>query len=245
MKINHAFWLFVFITQSVFADFMCNTNIDDYYALYEIDSYTCNYGQYLPANTLGCVSCPTGFTCPGGTFEFNPDIFQGLDITSIPTNTLNNICANNFPDNLIAIYEPNQHTCAQGYYLPANIAECTKCLNDNYCPGGTYTFNETVDQGITQCPSAHPFAPAGMWTATQCGRILHIGDNIIYLHQSPANPTEHRLYVRVNDTVYSVNLTQKQDDPDDIKMSAGANRSLHIMFNDIEYLAHDDSTENQ
>ncbi len=245
MKINHAFWLFAFITQSVFADFMCNTNVDGYYALYEIDSYTCNYGQYLPANTLGCVSCPTGFTCPGETFNFNEDEFQGIDfdVNNISTTTMNNICANNFPGDLFALYEPNQHTCAQGYYLPANTDECTKCLNDNYCAGGTYTFNKTTAQGITQCPSAHPFAPAGIWLLSQCGRKLHVGDEIMYLHQQPANPTEHRLYVRVNDTVYSVNLTQKQNGTDDIKMSAGANRSLHIMFNDIEYLAHDDSTD--
>jgi hypothetical protein len=289
MKTNHVFWLFIFITQSAWGNFVCNINNEDYYAVYEIDTYTCNYGQYLPANTDGCQNClyghicsggtytfnvtldqgsvigvyhcnagyflpansdtcyicPNDFTCPGGTFEFNPDIFQGLEIASAPNNTMNNICADNFPKDLVLIYEPNQHTCAQGYYLPANTDECTKCLNDSYCAGGTYTFSETQTQGITPCPSAHPFAPAGMWQQSQCGRKLHVGDEIMYLHQSPANPTEHRLYTIFNGTVYSVNATQKQNGVPDPKISVGMERSLHIKLNDVEYLLHDDSIQNQ
>ena len=251
MKINHAFWLFVFITQSVFADFVCDTNVDGYCAIYEIDSYTCNVGQYLPANTLGCVSCPNGFTCPGGTFEFNPDIFQGLELGTITTNTMNNICAVNFPNNLTAIYEPNQHTCAQGYYLPANTDECTKCLNDNYCAGGTYTFSETQTQGITTCPSAHPFAPVGMWQQSQCGRKLHVGDEIMYLHQQQANPTLHQLHISYNNVTYSANAVPRDMTPGAPfpKVSASATKGLHIKIHetingiegDYEYLICDDS----
>lgn len=226
------------------ADLMCE-NSTNYSAIYEIDSYTCNSGQYLPANTLGCVSCPNGFTCPGGTFEFNSDIFQGLSFETVPNNTLNNICADNFPTDLVLIYEPNQHTCAQGYYLPANTDECTKCLNDNYCAGGTYTFNETQTQGITPCPSAHPFAPAGMWLLSQCGRKLHVGDEIMYLHQQPANPTIHRLYVGHPNGIYSANAVPRDMTPgaDFPKMSAGMTKGFHVMIDDIEYLVHDDSID--
>jgi hypothetical protein len=110
MKIKDTFLFFVFVTQSVLADFTCDVSISDYYAVYELNSYTCNVGQYLPANTLGCVSCPNGFMCPGGTFDFNPDIFQGLEIGSVPNNTMNNVCAGNFPIDLYAVYEPNTVT---------------------------------------------------------------------------------------------------------------------------------------
>ena len=100
-------FLFIFISHSSFAEMMCDVFVSDYFAVYEANTYTCNVGQYLPANTLGCVPCPSGLTCPGGTFDFNPDIFQGLDFISVPNNTLNNMCADNFPSDLYAIYEPN------------------------------------------------------------------------------------------------------------------------------------------
>ena len=66
----------LFITQPSFAEMMCDTGISKYYAVYEPNFYTCTSGQYLPANTLGCVSCPNGFSCNGGTFGFNSDYFQ-------------------------------------------------------------------------------------------------------------------------------------------------------------------------
>ena len=43
--------------QPSFAEMMCE-DATDYYAIYEPYSYTCNNGEFLPANTLGCVSCP-------------------------------------------------------------------------------------------------------------------------------------------------------------------------------------------
>ena len=61
---------------------MCDVSISDYFAIYEIDSYTCDPGQYLPANTLGCVSCTYGHACPGGTYNFNETIDQGINIGS-------------------------------------------------------------------------------------------------------------------------------------------------------------------
>lgn len=256
MKIKvTVFLLFLCVIQPVFADLMCDDAAIDYDAIYEIDSYTCSTGQYLPANTLGCVSCPTGSTCTGGTFDFNPDEYQGLEFGTITTNTINNICAANFYNNLYATYEPNQHTCTQGYYLPMGVDACRICLNDHYCPGGTYTFNETTDQGINNCPSAHPYAPQGMWLASQCGRKLHISDetyhDILYMHQSPANPTLHRLFVRVGETNYSANAVLRDMTPGAPfpKVSAGATKGLHILIHetlngvegDYEYLICDDS----
>ena len=145
----------IFITQSVFADFTCDTDISKYFAFYDKNSYTCAPGYYLPANTDGCrvcdvfgktcpggtytfnenesqglvvgsytcnsgyflpansdtcSACPNGFSCPGGTFEFNVDEFQGLSFESVPNNTMNNVCAVNFPQKIFAVYEPNTIT---------------------------------------------------------------------------------------------------------------------------------------
>ena len=224
------------------ADLTCDISVSDYFAIYEPNSYTCNSGQYLPANALGCVSCPTGLTCNGGTFDFNADIFQGLSFESVPNNTMNNICANNFPDDLTAIYEPNVHNCNPGYYLPANIDECRKCLNDHYCPGGNLTFNETTPQGIISCPENHPFAPAGMWLESQCGRKLHVGNDVIYMHQQPAHPTIHRLYIGHPNGIYSANAVQRDMNSNTFpKMSEGMSKGFHVTIDNVEYLICDDS----
>ena len=241
MKKLFAFLLLIFITQIAMADdIVCDTNIDTYFAIYEINTYDCTSGYYLPANTLGCKSCPSGFNCPGGTFQFNPDIFQGLYFTENITTTVNNVCATNFPTDIFAFYTPNVHECSRGYYMPANTDGCVVCPANSYCPGGTYTFNKTVIQGITICPESTPFAPIGIWNESQCGHKLHIGDDVLYVHKSPATPNEHRLYVKFEDIVYSVNATPVSENPN-LKMSANSERALHVKIDGIEYLVHDDS----
>lgn len=231
----------VFVVQSAFAGFVCDINLKKYWAAYTINQYTCNAGEFLPANTLGCAPCPVGGDCIGGTYKFNPNTSQGLVINTISNDTLHGVCAENFLSRLNATYTPNTHTCAIGEYLPANIDGCRPCLTNNYCMGGTYNFNETVDQGLIPCPDQHPFAPTGMWLESQCGRKLHIGDNVLYVHQSPATPTERRLYVRYGDTKYSANLYQISDGANIQKMSVDATRSLRIKINDIDYVVYDDS----
>ena len=47
-----------------------------------------------------------------------------------------------------AVFTPNQHTCASGYFLPANIDGCRPCPNGYVCNGGTFAFNERQSQGI-------------------------------------------------------------------------------------------------
>lgn len=243
MKKLFAFLSFLFITQIAMADdIVCDDSGIRYFAIYEINTYDCPSGYYLPANTLGCKPCPSDFNCPGGTFQFNPDMFQGLEFRDTITTTMNNACAANFPSGISAIYAPNVHDCATGFYMPANMDGCIQCPENNYCAGGTYTFNETVTQGIIPCPDSNPYAPVGMWTESQCGRKLHVGDEYLYVHRSPANPTEHRLYIKFGDNVYSANATPIDSNPN-IKMSANAQRSLHVKIDGIEYLIHDDSVK--
>lgn len=121
---------------------------------------------------------------------------------------------------LVAVYTPNVHTCSPGYYMPANTDGCVICPTNSYCSGGTFTFNETVTQGIDVCPVG-TVAPTGMWELSQCGRTLHVGGNTIYLRRSNrTTPSLHfdmdgdgvaDLYANVttDDTVMNRNSSQK------------------------------------
>lgn len=212
------------------------------------NTHTCNVNEFLPANTDACVACPMGQTCTGGTFDFNETETQGITYTTPILYNQNNSCVNKLlkPNNntsyMVAKFVRNVHTCSAGYYLPANIDECRKCLNDHYCPGGNLTFNETTPQGIIECPSNHPFAPAGMWQQSQCGRKLHVGDDILYMHQSPAHPTVHRLFIGHPNGIYSANAIQRDMNSNTFpKMSEGMSKGFHVTIDSVEYLICDDS----
>ncbi|MBR3510537.1 MAG: hypothetical protein IKN73_00550 [Alphaproteobacteria bacterium] len=239
------FLLLLFIVQTpVFADELsCKTGMQDLMALFTPKTINCNDNQFLPANSVTCSNCPNGYTCPGGDLIFNETKSSGIDYRQKITTSANNVCSQNFPKMLYANFKIAQRNCDPGYYLPANSVSCTICSADHYCPGGQLTFNETAPQGIIECPSAHPFAPVGMWLESQCGRKLHVGNDVIYMHQQPAHPTTHRLFIQYGNTVYSANAKPKEFGIDDIKMSFGAENSLHVILDGIEYLVYDDSLE--
>jgi hypothetical protein len=252
---KHKWLLFLMIPISAFADQVIMSNVtngcssglntDTYLlATFTRNQYQCNSGYYVPANNDGCVMCPEYYDCNGGNFTFNEEYDQGNKFKKQVTENIRNGCKEDFlraynnVSNITATFTPNIHNCNLGYYLPANIDECIKCLNDHYCPGGTYTFNETTPQGIISCPENHPFAPAGMWLASQCGRKLHVGNYVMYLHQSPAHPTQHRLYTRVNGNIYSANMTLS-----DTTMNSQTERKLKVRFGNNTYYVFDDSME--
>ena len=211
-------------------------------AIFQVNTYECGNGFYLPANAESCEACPNLYTCPGGSFTFNEENSQGLMADGLISNDVENGCGL-YGTRLTARFAANTYTCSAGYYLPANGIACAKCLNDHYCLGGTYTFNETNNQGLMPCPAAHPYAPIGMWNELQCGRKLHVGNDVMYLHQSPANPTLHRLFVSFDNKVYSANIVEKQVGKDDPKMSVGVDHAMQVRFSGVEYLVHDDTIE--
>ena len=231
MKKIPAFLTAFLVTQSVFAELVCDINITKYHATYTPNSYTCSVGQYLPANTLGCVSCPNGSVCPGGTFNFNPNLFQGLIFETIPQTTMNNVCAVNFPEKLHAKYVPNSRTCSVGYYLPANVDECTLCPADSLCVGGTFTFNETTDQGIEPCPENY-YAPTG--SAACYPHVLHVGNNNIYLKSTKT--TVPALNIGIGNDVFYANMTTTQT-----PMNRDTTRQLKIEYDNNLYYICDDT----
>ena len=217
----------------------CGIMGNKFFAIHTINSYTCQSGEFLPAYTLGCQPCPSGYTCSGGTYVFNENKYQGaVKSATYIDNDLTNMCSINAYHEMIAKITPNQHTCNAGYYMPANYDGCVICPADNYCVGGTYTFNETTTQGITAC-GAGLFAPAGMWEPEQCGRILHVGDGFVYLRST--KKTEHALHVDLNhDGIadYFGNMTTL-----DVPMSRDTPRKLKVRMNGVLYSIYDDSVD--
>ncbi len=77
-------------------------------AFYKPNTYTCSAGNYLPAKSITCSVCPSGYTCVGGSYVFNPKSAQGLVYKSAMTQKAENACSNNLSHDLIAIYTPNK-----------------------------------------------------------------------------------------------------------------------------------------
>ena len=140
--------------------------------------------------------------------------------------------------NAIASYDDLRVSCNPGYYLPADSESCTICPTDSYCSGGTYTFNETTAQGITACATGL-FAPAGMWEAAQCGRILHVGDGFVYLRSTKkTTPALHLDLDHDGVADYFGNMTTL-----DVPMSRDTQRKLKVRYNNITYSVYDDSVD--
>ena len=59
-------------------------------------------------------------------------------------------------------------TCEAGKYVKAGTSTCSKCLSNNYCPGGTYEKGPEKDAGIRMCPAAYPSSAAGSKSDSEC-----------------------------------------------------------------------------
>ena len=175
-KIIFAFLLIVLNANFAFAETVsqdtqngCNFigNATRLIAVFEINEYTCDSGEFLPANTLGCVACPSRYTCNGGTFQFNEYFAQGILYNQLATSNVNNVCGYGGGEKMTAVFEANEHTCTAGQYLPAGVDACTQCPANSYCGGGTFVFNETTDQGIVACDNGY-HSSLGSSSASDC-----------------------------------------------------------------------------
>ena len=140
---------------------------------------------------------------------------------------------NNNITNMIPVWTPNEYTCEPGYYLPANVDGCRQCPKNNKCVGGTYSFNETENQGIKQCTNPAPFAPIG--SSVCYPHILHIGDDVIYLKSTKF--TTPSLNVGWGGDVFYANMTTVPT-----RMNAGTEHYLKIEYDGVVYYVCDDST---
>ena len=78
--------------------------------VFEVNTYTCASGYFLPADTLGCEPCPSGHTCSGGTFAYNPTKSQGITFTRPTSSDIVNGCSINFGQVFIPVFQPDTVT---------------------------------------------------------------------------------------------------------------------------------------
>ena len=139
---------------------------------------------------------------------------------------------------LIPQFQLSTFVCDPGYYLPADAVECVECPTDHYCVGGGYQYNTTTDQGIMECPNSW-YSPAGMHELSSCGRILHIGDEVVYLRST--KKTTPSLNVDIDndgEPDFFGNVT-----PLDVPMTRGTERKLKVSYDNTTYSVYDDSVD--
>lgn len=196
-------------------------------AVYENNTYNCEPGYYLPANSPGCVICPAGSWCSGNDYVFSETIDQGIN--ACPANTTSNEGSTDASDCSADIY------CNEGYYLPANSSTCEICQADHWCSGGDLTPADT-DVGMENCPDGL-VAPAGTSDVGGCGKIMRIDNDVLYLTQN--RQTTPALAVRLDGVVYYAKTTPVSQGV--IRMNENATGSLRTNIDGIEYSIHDNT----
>lgn len=134
---------------------------------------------------------------------------------------------------LVPQFELSTYVCNPGYYLPADAEGCELCPNNNYCSGGAFQYNATTPQGIMECPNSW-YAPAGMHELASCGRILHIGNNVVYLRS--AKKTTPSMNVKIGSDTFYGNMTIG-----DVIMNSGTENKLKVQYDGTTYSVYDDT----
>jgi len=199
--------------------------------VYEDIVYNCGAGYYLPADSEECIICPKNSYCIGGDYTYSQTESQGN--TPCPAGGISELGATNIQDCKTAII------CSAGYYLPANTTQCSLCKENHYCGGGNFNILNQ-DSGINKCPS-ELVAPVGMATIDQCGKVLHVGDNKIYL--TSTQETSPALAVKLDGVVYYAKTTPMADG---VKpMNQNTTESLRSKLDGIEYSIHDNTIKGE
>ena len=131
--------------------------------------------------------------------------------------------------NAIAIYENIPSYCDPGYYLPENTNECVICDENHYCVGGENAIMEPCPDGLV--------SPRGTSVADNCGKIMRVGEDMIYLTQT--QQTTPALAVKMDGKIYYAKTTPISSGAK--PMNINTTHSLRTMIDGVEYSIHDNT----
>ena len=105
-------------------------------AQFNVNSYECPTGYYLPADSLGCVQCLSGYECSGGIYDYNPTENQGIKLKSYILENVEQGCDYNllFSErdeiNIRPVFTPNTITLNWDYKDDTGRTAQTTCVYD-------------------------------------------------------------------------------------------------------------------
>lgn len=196
------------------------------------------------AEDVNCAPCPAGYVCAGGALgpeacdaatEYQDETGQAsckaVDKGYYKSsNTAQAWCPDGYRDGAGAASQSNcEAQCAGGQYVPSVHAACAP-VGVGYWRGAhsvKYGATDTRTQcatGLTTIGSG-----AGADEAGDCGRVLNIGSQKIYLRSD--KKTDRALHVGINGDVFYGNMSTSIDGP------------LKINYNGTTYSVYDDSME--
>ena len=161
-----------------------------------------------------CVACTVGTFSPGGDVHSCSACPSGYDDNPETGLTSPDMC---------------QISCPGGYYLAAaNDATCSEVSPGYWAAAKVVNYGGTSTR--TECASGLTTIGygAGADEAADCGRVLHFGDDTLYLRS--VKKTDHALHVGINGTVFYGNMGT------DLSKSG-----LRIKLGDTTYSVYDDS----
>lgn len=117
--------------------------------------------------------------------------------------------------------------CQPGYYSSQDSGECTICEENHYCIGGENSTMKSCPSGLV--------APVGTVSANECGKIMRIGENVLYLTQK--QQTTPALAVKIDDKIYYAKTTPVS------QIEQPTKHFLRTRIDGIEYSIHDNAIQ--
>ena len=115
--------------------------------------------------------------------------------------------------------------CEPGYYSSSN--GCVICEENHYCTGGE-------NSSMQNCPSGL-VSPTGTISADNCGKIMLVGENVLYLTQ--VQQTTPALAVKVDGKTYYAKTTPIS------QIEQPSEHFLRTKIDGVEYSIHDNTVQ--
>ena len=125
-----------------------------------------DYKCYATGDDVSLCSLPktTGLSREGWSIG-GWDTVYGCTGTAQTQINLNNMTSGT---DMYVCMSRNRITCDAGMYLPMGATTCRECEMGEYCPGGTFTYSESANNGLNQCPSIFTYGDTGTKSESEC-----------------------------------------------------------------------------